>query len=137
MTFEKAEKIAEQLEITEPCVTPWWVPAIDGYRAAGRFADLERIVEWLDRGIVGLPCRWPRACSLAGKALLDEVDGKIDSAKARFAQALDQIEACRFPWIAQSCSRGKGASRTGRVTCRPQDVLFPPPSNWRRARELS
>ena len=95
--FEKAEQIAEKLEITEPCVTPWWVPAIDGYRAAGRFADLERIVARLDSGTVGLPCRWPRACSLAGKALLDEAGGDIDAATARFAQAFDQIDGLPLP----------------------------------------
>ncbi len=64
--FARAEKVARELEITEPCVTPWWVPAVDGYRAAGRFDDLERIVEWLERGVVDMPCRWPRA-SHAGR----------------------------------------------------------------------
>lgn len=68
--FEKAEQIAVKLEITEPCVTPWWVPAVEGYRAAGRFSDLQRIVEWLDRGTVGLPCRWPRASATAEGAHL-------------------------------------------------------------------
>jgi DNA-binding CsgD family transcriptional regulator len=85
------------LEINEPCVTPWWLPAIDGYRAAGRFADLERIVGWLDRGTVGLPCLWPRACALAGRALIDEAGGEIDSATARFAEALDLIEGLEVP----------------------------------------
>jgi DNA-binding CsgD family transcriptional regulator len=95
--FKRAEQIAEELEISEPCVTPWWVPAIEGYRAAGRFADLERIVGWLDRGMVGMPCLWPRACALAGRALIDEADGEIDSATARFAEALDLIEGLPIP----------------------------------------
>jgi DNA-binding CsgD family transcriptional regulator len=116
-TFEKAEQVAEQLEITEPCVTPWWVPAIDGYRAAGRFADLERIVGRLDRGTVGLPCRWPRACSLAGKALLDEAGGEIDSATARFAQALDQIEGLPLP-----LDRAELLTWQGRFSCRQGDM---------------
>ncbi len=96
-TFEKAEQIAEDLGITEPCVTPWWVPAIDGYRAAGKFANLKRIVERLDRGTVGLPCRWPRACTLAGRALLDEAIGENDSARNRFAEALAQIDGLPIP----------------------------------------
>ncbi len=95
--FEKAEQIAEKLEITEPCVTPWWVPAVDGYRAAGRFADLQRIVEWLDHGTVGLPCRWPRACAMAGRALIDEANGEIDSAGKRFAEAFELIEGLPVP----------------------------------------
>jgi DNA-binding CsgD family transcriptional regulator len=95
--FARAEQIATELEINEPCVTPWWLPAIDGYRAAGRFADLERIVGWLDRGTVGLPCLWPRACALAGRALIDEAGGEIDSATARFAEALDLIEGLEVP----------------------------------------
>jgi DNA-binding CsgD family transcriptional regulator len=95
--FEKAEQIAEKLEITEPCVTPWWVPAVDGYRAAGRFSDLQRIVEWLDRGTAGLPCRWPRACATAGRALISEANGEIDSATKGFDEAFAQIEGLEMP----------------------------------------
>ena len=96
-TFAKAEQIAQKLEITEPCVTPWWVPAVDGYRSGGRFQDLERLVGWLELGTAGLPCRWPRACAIAGKALLCEARGDIDSARAHFADALAHIDGMPIP----------------------------------------
>jgi hypothetical protein len=59
--FVRAEKAALSLGVEEPCIVPWWVPAVDCYSQVGRFSDLERIVEWLEDVTVNLPCRWPRA----------------------------------------------------------------------------
>lgn len=85
--FVEAERVCRQFEIGEPCLVPWWVPAIGAYTAGGRTAELERLVNWLEASTKDLPCRWPRVGALAGKALLYEIEGRSDLARSEFQAA--------------------------------------------------
>jgi len=58
--------------IGEPCLPPWPRHAIGAYLAAGRTADAERIVSWLDRAAGPLPAGSP-ASRGTGRAQLAEL----------------------------------------------------------------
>jgi DNA-binding CsgD family transcriptional regulator len=95
--FERAELTAVSSGVVEPCIVPWWMPALDGYRQAGRLSDLKRVVTWLEEVSRGLPCRWPRAGALAGRAMLDERAGDLVSANRNFERARAEMERVQMP----------------------------------------
>jgi DNA-binding CsgD family transcriptional regulator len=95
--LERAEKTAFSLGVLEPCIVPWWVPAVDCYSQEGRFSDLERIIAWLEDVTGNLPCHWPRAGSMAGRAMLAEQAGDSDSANKCFEDALSEMEGVPMP----------------------------------------
>ena len=80
-TIEKAEKVAEDTGFVEPCAAPWWNVGIICFGATKRFADLARIVEWLDSATADLPCHWPRAGAYSGRAFIAEGAGDTDAAR--------------------------------------------------------
>jgi len=87
--FLIAEAIANQAGLFEPCVVPWSRDAISSHVACGRLEDAERVVAWLEAKSIDLPCRWPRATALFGRAQLAEKRGQNDSAEALYRNALE------------------------------------------------
>ena len=95
--FERGEQAALSSGVVEPCIAPWWVPALDCYRQAGRFSDLERVVTSLERVTNDLPCHWPRAGAVAGRAMLSEQADDSDSAYKYFDRALEAMDGVPMP----------------------------------------
>jgi DNA-binding CsgD family transcriptional regulator len=95
--FLRAEAIANQAGLLEPCVVPWSRDAIAAHVACGRMADAERVVTWLEARSATLPCRWPAATALFGRALLAQNAGDGASAEARYRDALDIYSQVRQP----------------------------------------
>jgi len=87
--FLVAETIANQAGLLEPCVVPWSRDAITAHVACGRLDDAARVVAWLEARGTDLPCRWPRATALFGRAQLAEKAGKNDAAEALYRDALE------------------------------------------------
>lgn len=87
--FLIAEKIANQAGLFEPCVVPWSRDAITAHVACGRFDDAARVVAWLEANSAGLPCRWPRATAIFGRAQLAESAGSNTLAESLYRQALE------------------------------------------------
>jgi DNA-binding CsgD family transcriptional regulator len=85
--YARLEAAVREMGMGEPCLPPWPRHAISAYAAAGRIADAERVLDWLDRA-QKLPCRFPRIASAAGRARLAELRGDRDAARARFDRAL-------------------------------------------------
>lgn len=107
--FELAETTANASGMLEPCVSLWWVPALDAYRQAGRFGDLHRIVTWLEEATIDLPCRWPRAGAMAGRAMLAEEAGDDDSASKYFDDALAGMDGVPMPLVRATLLSWQGA----------------------------
>jgi ATP/maltotriose-dependent transcriptional regulator MalT len=86
--FLVAEAIANQAGLLEPCVVPWSRDAITAHVACGRLEDAERVVAWLEARSASLPCRWPRATAVFGRAQLAEKAGENTLAEALYREAL-------------------------------------------------
>ncbi len=86
--FGRLEATMRQMGIGEPCLPPWARHGISAYLAAGRVADAERIIGWLDERAGRLPCRFPRIAAATGRAQLAELRGDRDEADRWFRQAL-------------------------------------------------
>jgi DNA-binding CsgD family transcriptional regulator len=87
--FLVAESIANQAGLLEPCVVPWSRDAITAHVACGRLEDAARVVAWLEARGADLPCRWPRATALFGRAQLAEKAGRNADAEALYRAALE------------------------------------------------
>ena len=87
--FLVAESIANQAGLLEPCVVPWSRDAITAHVACGRLEDAARVVAWLEARGADLPCRWPRATALFGRAQLAEKAGRNAEAEALYRAALE------------------------------------------------
>ena len=87
--FLVAENIAIEGGLYEPCVVPWSRDAITAHVACGRLDDAARVVAWLEDRSAGLPCGWPRATALFGRAQLAEKAGKNDLAAQLYRSALE------------------------------------------------
>ena len=87
--FLVAETIANEAGLNEPCVVPWSRDAITTHVACGRLDDAARVVAWLEARSAGLPCRWPRATALFGRAQLAEKAGKNEVAAQLYREALE------------------------------------------------
>jgi len=88
-----AENMAAASGIQEPCVTPWWEPAIDAYHRSSRYSDLERVAGWLDRTSRVLPCRWPKAGALVANGLVSESLGDPGVARRQFEDAVAMMDS--------------------------------------------
>jgi DNA-binding CsgD family transcriptional regulator len=86
--FGAAEELSARAGIEEPCLSMWARLAIVSHLRAGRTADAERVLAWLDRCAARLPCRWPRIAALCGRAGLAELAGDTATAEAAFSAAL-------------------------------------------------
>jgi DNA-binding CsgD family transcriptional regulator/Tfp pilus assembly protein PilF len=95
--FLVAETIANEAGLFEPCVVPWSRDAITAHVACGRLDDAARVVAWLEARSSDLPCRWPRATAIFGRAQLAEKAGKDDEAEALYRDALQLYAQIRQP----------------------------------------
>jgi DNA-binding CsgD family transcriptional regulator len=95
--YARLESTVHQMGIGEPCLPPWPRHAISAYLAAGRTADAERLLDWLDRSTQKLPCRFPGIAAATGRARLAELRGDRDAARARFEQALGLHQQVDLP----------------------------------------
>jgi DNA-binding CsgD family transcriptional regulator len=95
--FLVAETIANQAGLLEPCVVPWSRDAITAHVACGRLDDAARVVAWLEARGSDLPCRWPRATALFGRAQLAEKAGTNDAAEALYRDALEIYSQIKQP----------------------------------------
>jgi ATP/maltotriose-dependent transcriptional regulator MalT len=95
--FRVAEQLSAQAGIGEPCLSPWARHAVVSHLRAGRTADAQRVLGWLDRCAARLPCRWPRIAALSGRAGLAELAGDTAAAEAAFGQALTLHEGLTLP----------------------------------------
>jgi len=59
--------------------------------------DAERVVAWLEARGTDLPCRWPRATALFGRAQLAEKTGENDAAEALYRDALEIYSEIKQP----------------------------------------
>ncbi len=92
--FARLESTVMAMGIGEPCLPAWGRHAIAAYIAAGRTADAERVIAWLDRAALGLPCRFPRIASAVGRAQLAELADDETRAEEQYRAALalhDQV----------------------------------------------
>ncbi|HEX9562225.1 MAG TPA: AAA family ATPase [Candidatus Dormibacteraeota bacterium] len=95
--FLVAEAIANQAGLLEPCVVPWSRDAITAHVACGRLDDAERVVAWLEARRTDLPCRWPLATAVFGRAQLAEKTGKNDAAETLYREALEIYSEIKQP----------------------------------------
>jgi DNA-binding CsgD family transcriptional regulator len=86
--YARLEEIIGRMGIGEPCLPPWPRHAIEAYLAAGRIADAERVLAWVERAAAPLPCRFPRIAAATGRAWLAEARGDYEAAEAHFSAAL-------------------------------------------------
>ena len=68
--YLRAEQLAEQLAIGEPCVVPWAGRAVIAHARAGHDDDAARVLAALDSSADRLPCRYPRVAAAFGRAEL-------------------------------------------------------------------
>lgn len=86
--YGQLEDMVARMGIGEPCLPPWGRHAVSAYLAAGRTADAERVIGWLERAAGRLPCRFPRIAAAAGRAQLADRGGHQDQADAHYKAAL-------------------------------------------------
>jgi len=91
------ESLSGRAGIEEPCLLMWARHAITAHLRAGRTADAERVLGWLDRCAVRLPCQWPRIAALCGRAGLAEQDGDAKAAEDAFSEALARHAGLELP----------------------------------------
>src|SRR5262249_60333280 len=72
----------------EPCLPPWPRHAISAYLAAGRIADAERILAWVDQATQRLPCRFPQIAAASGRAQLAELAGDHAATEEHYLAAI-------------------------------------------------
>jgi len=95
--YLKAEQLFEQMGVGEPCVVPWAGRAVIAHARAGRYADAERVLGWLDTCATRLPCRWPRVAAAFGRAELAARTGGLVASEGHFRDALLLHEGAELP----------------------------------------
>lgn len=75
-------------ELDEPCFVPWAAGAIEAALDAHRPDRAQEVVDWLERAAMRLPCIWPRAIALGGRAGIAAAIGDDDAAVRLYGNAL-------------------------------------------------
>ena len=132
-----------RLGIGEPCLPPWPRHAISAYLAAGRTADAERVLAWVEYAAGRLPCRFPRIAAATGHAQLAEQRGDHAAAVEHYQAALVLHDEIGLPVEhAEHCSptgpfcAGPG-TRPPPGPCSPtppRSPTPPQPGGWRATR---
>jgi DNA-binding NarL/FixJ family response regulator len=95
--YVRLQAITARMGVGEPCLPPWPRHAIAAYLAAGRVADAERVLAWLDHAAGPLPCRFPRIAAATGRAWLAELRENHDEADTQFRAALALHDGVDLP----------------------------------------
>ncbi len=93
----EAERLSNSAGIRNPNHIHWAGHAISAHLAAGRAADAERLVDWLEGSANALSVRWPRFAATIGRANLAERAGDEEGAEAAFRAALGFLEGIDLP----------------------------------------
>ena len=111
----RIETVSARVGLREPCEVPWARHGIAAYLGAGRRADAERVLGWLDDGAARLPCIWPRIAAAHGRALLAEAAGDQDAADGLFEQAMALHDEVDLPleWLQTQLEYGRFLRGTG------------------------
>jgi DNA-binding CsgD family transcriptional regulator len=91
------EERYRSLGVDEPCIVPFGRHAVLAHSRAGRLADAERVVGWLDERGGALACRWPMAAAAAGRAALSFERGDLAEADDRYRIALELLDDASLP----------------------------------------
>ncbi|HEY1832092.1 MAG TPA: AAA family ATPase [Acidimicrobiales bacterium] len=89
--YDQIEDLIRRLHIDMPGIHPWAGEAIEVALAAGRLADVDRRVSWLEEHSSPEMGLWPSMIVLGGRAALAAAAGHHDEADALYA------EACEVP----------------------------------------
>lgn len=95
--YEQIMQLTNRMGIAEPCAIPWARHALISYLASERHDDARRVIDWLERGAVRLPCRWPRIAAAIGRAGLAEAGGNTEAADSHYRDALDLHRHVELP----------------------------------------
>lgn len=95
--YAEVEKRYRALGVGEPCIVPFGRHAVVAHVHAGRIADAERVIAWLDECAVGLTCRWPEAAAEAGRALLALRRGDGAAAEKGYRTAIEHLDGVPLP----------------------------------------
>jgi DNA-binding CsgD family transcriptional regulator len=95
--FLLAEELTNGIGVREPCMLQWAGHAVAAHLAAERWADAERVVQWLEDCAPSLPCAWPRMSAALGRARLAWRDGNTVEADRFFADALALCRSADLP----------------------------------------
>ncbi len=95
--YTEVEKRYDRLGVGEPCIVPFARHAVVAHVHAGRIADAERVVAWLDERAAHLPCRWPAAAAAAGRAVLALRGGDRAAAEDGYRTALEHLDGVPLP----------------------------------------
>ena len=95
--YLRAEQLADQLGIGEPCVVPWAGRAAIALARAGRDADAARVLDRLDDCAVRLPCRYPAVAAAFGRAELAIRHADHRTAERQYLEALDIHDDAELP----------------------------------------
>ena len=95
--YAEVEERYRRLGVGEPCIVPFARHAVVAHVHAGRIADAERVIDWLDERAAHLPCRWPAAAGAAGKALLALRRGDGAAADEGYRTALKHLDGVPLP----------------------------------------
>ena len=85
------------LGVGEPCLIPWARHALVAHAGAGRTAESERLIGWLDDRADVLPCRWPAAAAASGRALLARRRGDGIEADGAYRAAVEHLDGVPLP----------------------------------------
>lgn len=109
------EAIARRVSLEEPCILPWAAGAVEAYLATGRFGDVARLADWLDRRSAVLPCWWPRMVSQAARAGLAAVGGDVVEARSGYVRASEMPAVAALDRAGILCRYGAWLRRTHQV----------------------
>ncbi|MGH9024204.1 MAG: ATP-binding protein, partial [Acidimicrobiia bacterium] len=82
--YLRAEEMARDKGLGEPCVVPFAGHAVVAHLRSGHREDARRVTEWLETGARRLPCRGPAAAAAVARAGLAEADGDGTGAEAGY-----------------------------------------------------
>lgn len=87
------EPLVERVGVGSLGSPPWATGMVEAALAADRLDDVLRVVEWLERRAATMPCAWPRAIALGGRAGWAEAVGDQGQADDLYRQALSFVVA--------------------------------------------
>ncbi|MHB8264062.1 MAG: helix-turn-helix transcriptional regulator [Acidimicrobiales bacterium] len=93
----RAESVALESGILEPCIVPWHGIAIEALVSTGQLDKAEELIESLEARLAPLPCQAPRAVAATGRALIAWRRGLPEAAEASFDKALACNAATPMP----------------------------------------